>query len=120
VDFKFLDRVDYAVEIEPGAPPSQPDNRDHLAAHEGLHESFTDTQLLGHAGEIGELIAVIRQGRILRAHRHGFIDGRLSVAVLRVEFLDKFHDVLLFSPVGENPVNCAFGTELLTCSVPLS
>jgi hypothetical protein len=25
-----------------------------------------------------------------------------------IEFLGKFHDVLLFSPVGENPVNFAF------------
>jgi hypothetical protein len=101
MDFELPHGAHDAVEIEPGAAASEPDDWDHLPADEGLHETLADAEPPRHVVEVGEVIAVIRQSAFGN-HWNRFGNGRLSVVGL-VELFDEFHDVLLLFPVGENP-----------------
>jgi len=98
VDREFLHGVHDVVEIEPGTAPTQPDDWDHLPAHERLHVPFTDAEFSGDILKIGEVIAVVRQSA-LGDHRHGLGNGRLGV-VRRVELFVEFHVFLLLFSGG--------------------
>ena len=104
IDFELLDRGHDAVEVESRAASAKANRRNDLPPHENLNVPFAHAELPSHAGEIGEVVAVIRRYADLGPHRYGFVDGRLSVVVGLVELLDKFHVVLLF-PGGENRLN---------------
>jgi hypothetical protein len=101
-DLEPLHRRKNGVGIEANAATAQPDDGDCLGFDEILNESFADVEFPGNADQVGQLVVVVGQGEILGPHWNRFRNGWLSVVCL-VELFDEFHDVLLLSPVGENP-----------------